>query len=90
MSNLYKIVYTYTKSRWLELCHTLRESTAGLRFDRIDATKLLITSTKIIYYDIEHSIGYTESQQTVGNFVRIVTKNYDNPIEGFILSGLGI
>jgi len=51
MSNLYKNVYTYTKSRWLELCHTFRESTAGLRFDRIDATKLLITSTKIIYYD---------------------------------------
>ena len=64
MSNLYKIVYTYTKSRWLELCHNESvsnrvlsdynarlKSTAGLRFDRIDATKLLITSTKIIYYD---------------------------------------
>jgi len=62
MSNLYKNVYTYTKSRWLELCHkeevqncaSIEPKTQhgfGNCFDRIDATKLLITSTKIIYYD---------------------------------------
>ena len=37
----------------------------------------------------EHSIGYTESQQMVGNFVKNVTKNY-RPQRGFISAVQGI